>query len=534
VLLSAGTSFTAAVWATGETPATGWQRLVGDFNNDGRDDVASFHNGLAIWDVLLAQAGSFGRATWVDFGEHEAEMAGDARGGDDEEAWAGHLVGDFDGDSLDDLGSLRQMTGAWWVSRSAGWAPGNDTLLGVGGNDLLIGEEGNDMLDGGSGNDTLEGGSGADWLLGREGGDDLRGGGGDDRLTGAQGDDQLGGGRGTDLLSEVGDGTAVLRNTSLAFGALGTDVVEDVERASLLGGNGADLLDATGFAGTVTLGGGAGNDTLLGAAGRDLLQGGAGTDLLSGGGGNDSLWGEAGSDTLYGDGGNDWLDAGSAAESADGGDGLDFNAFVTVVGGALYSDVQQGNSGSCWVVASLASAVHSGQNLGGRIVYLGNGVYRVSWLAADQTGAWYQDVSFQGDRLGADANPAAEGESWVLLYQRAILQQFGIPWGNPPAGNPGGVLPLLTGRSIQWYWPHDLQGMLDALAAGRAVTAATWDLPSQLATSQLVTDHYYAVAAIFQVDDDGPWLVRLYNPWGHLVIVTWEQFAVSMEAVAIS
>jgi hypothetical protein len=131
--------------------------------------------------------------------------------------------------------------------------------------------------------------------------------------------------------------------------------------AFLFGGDGNDLLDASGSTANNVLEGGAGNDTLKGGSGRDLLVGGTGADVLHGNGGDDILiggttdydsnlaalaaimaeWGrtdadyttrinhlngtlggglnggyvltantvhdDAASDTLYGEGGNDWF-----------------------------------------------------------------------------------------------------------------------------------------------------------------------------------------------------------------------------------
>ncbi len=210
---------------------------------------------------------------------------------------------------------------------------GNDTLLGGGGNDLLLGGAGNDSLSGSAGNDTLNGGDG------------------DDVLTGGAGNDSVDGGLGTDRLVEAGDVNFKLTKTSLT--GLGTDTLNWIEAASLTGGAGNNLLDASQFTGPVTLDGGAGNDTLLGGAGDDVLTGGLGDDVLNGGAGTDrvveagdvnfkltnaSLTG-LGNDTLIGveqaaltgGAGNNLIDASlfSGSVTLDGGAGND-----TLIGGA--------------------------------------------------------------------------------------------------------------------------------------------------------------------------------------------------------
>ena len=74
-----------------------------------------------------------------------------------------------------------------------------------------------------------------------------------------------------------------------------TDFLNGIEAASLTGGNGNNILDASAFtAGNVTLDGAGGNDSLVGTINGDSLRGGGGTDTLRGFGGNDTLDGGSG------------------------------------------------------------------------------------------------------------------------------------------------------------------------------------------------------------------------------------------------
>ncbi|MCX7423933.1 MAG: FG-GAP-like repeat-containing protein [Planctomycetia bacterium] len=224
----------------------------------------------------------------------------------------------------------------------------SDQLDGGSGNDVLLGQSGDDSLVGGEGLDTLLGGAGRDSLRGGDGNDRLNGRGGADTISGGLGDDYLIGGEGIDLLAESGDVNFLLKQTTLT--GLGVDRLTQFEKAMLTGGDGANVLDASGSNLIVTLIGGGGNDllkggsrsdslvggdgddTLLGDDGHDWLTGGFGNDLLSGGTGNDHLSGDAGSDTLTGGSGNDVLLGGSESDTLvgglgndtlDGGDGAD-------------------------------------------------------------------------------------------------------------------------------------------------------------------------------------------------------------------
>ncbi|UBF30433.1 matrixin family metalloprotease (plasmid) [Kovacikia minuta CCNUW1] len=90
---STGSSFAIQRWATGQGGFWDTQQwLVGDFNGDGRDDLAKAFNdnGLASIDVHLSTGSSFTIQRWAT-----------GQGGFwDTQQW---LVGDFNGDGRDDL-----------------------------------------------------------------------------------------------------------------------------------------------------------------------------------------------------------------------------------------------------------------------------------------------------------------------------------------------------------------------------------------------------------------------------------------------
>ncbi len=152
---------------------------------------------------------------------------------------------------------------------------------------------------GGSGDDSIVGGNNADYLDGGPGNDTLDGQAGNDTLTGGAGFDVLIGGLGAgDRVVETRDANMLLTSSSLSFGGVPEDSLSGIEQASLTGGDAANEIDTTAFAGVVTLIGGAGDDTLRGTSNNDSLDGGTGNDLLVGGAGNDTLFGGDGSDIL--------------------------------------------------------------------------------------------------------------------------------------------------------------------------------------------------------------------------------------------
>lgn len=129
---------------------------------------------------------------------------------------------------------------------------------GTSGPDVVLGTSGNDTIDVGGGDDKVCAGTG------------------DDQLTGGTGNDALDGGTGTDRVVGLGDVDFVLTSTLLI--GLGTDSLTSIEQATLTGGAGNNLLDASGFLGPVVLNGGDGFDGLFGGPGNDAIDGGPGFD----------------------------------------------------------------------------------------------------------------------------------------------------------------------------------------------------------------------------------------------------------------
>ena len=320
-----------------------------------------------------------------------------------------------------DTGAGNDIVSASAISRAVALngGAGNDTLTGGTGNDTLTGGAGNDSLNGGAGidtfaettanevmslsntqltgngtdrftnieravltgtarNDTLDASAftlGNVTLLGGDGNDTLIGG----AFTGAVDadgfNDSLDGGAGTDVGRQsspinqslaVGPtpGTNVVKGASSSVG----DLWRSIEGLHFIGnGNAGTTLDASLFAGSVTLAGSSGNDVLIGGsrnnvlignAGNDLLTGGNTSDTLSGGAGNDSLVGnggndllngQAGNDTLRGNGGDDHLIGEEGSDKLFGGSGsdlLDGDAGNDVLTGEAGDDTIHGGTGS--------------------------------------------------------------------------------------------------------------------------------------------------------------------------------------------
>ena len=157
----------------------------------------------------------------------------------------------------------------------------NDVMNGGAGNDVVNGRSGNDTLGGDAGDDTLLGGSGDDNLFGGDGADRIKGQGGTDTVGGGDGDDEIDGGTGVSSLREEGNVNLTIRSSgdTIILEGLGTDIITGTYvSVVLVGGSSGNQLDASGYAGVVTLDGAGGDDTLIGTSNADSLIGGTGTD----------------------------------------------------------------------------------------------------------------------------------------------------------------------------------------------------------------------------------------------------------------
>src|SRR5207244_7004719 len=89
------------------------------------------------------------------------------------------------------------------------------------------------------------------------------------------------------------------------------------------------------------------------------------------------------------------------------------------------NDVDQGQAGTCVILSLIAAVTDSGVNLAARITPLGNNLYSVP-LYRPGTGWITQTVFYNGTWTANDPVPAGAGDFWVLLYQRAFLQEMGV------------------------------------------------------------------------------------------------------------
>lgn len=406
------------------------------------------------------------------------------------------------GQGFDALNSIENLSGSAFADQLTGDS-GSNVILGEGGNDTLTGGAGGDDLDGGSGLDTASyasSGSGVvvqlsagsiyggdaegDTLTSIENvtgsgfGDNLRGDAQINVLDGLGGNDTLDGGLGADTL-RAGDGDDYIYfdeqdlSGGQVRGGTGYDWIYNVtagplagllvvnlatlEAEGYYGSNGAEQVNASGVATSVTLYGNGGSDQLTGGSGDDYIYfdaadlaggsiaGGAGYDwaflneqigvsLNLATTGFEGAYGRDGADnfnasaktssvTLYGNGGADTLTGGS------GDDYIYFDA-LDLSGGSII-----GGAGYDWAIlneqvgVSLILAARGFEGAYGRD---GNDTFDASGVATSVTlygngGADTLIGGSGGDYIYFDSADLASGSiSGGAGYDYAIFNELGV------------------------------------------------------------------------------------------------------------
>lgn len=245
---------------------------------------------------------------------------------------------------------------------------------------------------------------------------EVRAGGGNDHVAAA--------GAGA-VLGESGDDTIV------AFGGV----------ASMLGGPGNDILDASAQLDPVSALGGAGDDRVVGGSGGDTLLGDTGNDVLIGGGGADSLRGQVGNDVLDGGADDDEIEAGKGDDIAWGGDGRDH------LTGDVGNDQLHGGNGDDTINPNDGNDLAWGDDGNDMVGFTTKGNIQSARPAGDDDQLW-----------------GGPGNDIVMGGGRAE-RAYGGP-GNDVITVDGGVPVVDAGPGNDFVWARSFRGAKVTLGAG--------------------------------------------------------------------
>jgi hypothetical protein len=105
-LSNGSTAFNNALWDTWNPNITFVDAVTGDFNGDGRTDIAARNLQTGDWWVGISNGTSFTTTIWTTWNPNAT--------------WVDVKVGDFTGNGKDDIIARVQQTGQWWLAQSTG------------------------------------------------------------------------------------------------------------------------------------------------------------------------------------------------------------------------------------------------------------------------------------------------------------------------------------------------------------------------------------------------------------------------------
>ncbi len=190
-------------------------------------------------------------------------------------------------------------------------------------------------------------------------------------------------------------------------------------------------------------------------------------------------------------------------------------------GGPVYTDIQQGNVGDCYLLAALgATAARSPQAIRNMFTDNGDGTYSVRFYNNGAPEYVTVDRSLPGGgNVFASTNP---GSVWVALAEKAFVEINESGWLNTTiaglnsysaidGGNDWTALNAINGRTASGGGLSSAaSGALVDIAwtTGQAVVLYTTGMPY---SALVVSDHIYAVVGYNAATN----LYILYNPWGN-------------------
>jgi hypothetical protein len=186
--------------------------------------------------------------------------------------------------------------------------------------------------------------------------------------------------------------------------------------------------------------------------------------------------------------------------------------------GPVPADVNQGDSGDCYVLASLAAfASVNPAHLEQSAVDMGDGTYSVEFYSggSPEFVRVNDQLPTNGGGSYVFAHPGPSGNIWAPIIEKAYayFRTGANTYASIGSGWMGDVYSAL-GISNSFFYASSattdsaLYGELSAdLSAGEAVTMGTFS-----STPQLVSDHAYTLMSVAVVGGVNEYTVR--NPWG--------------------
>ena len=186
------------------------------------------------------------------------------------------------------------------------------------------------------------------------------------------------------------------------------------------------------------------------------------------------------------------------------------------------NDIKQGQTGDCWMMASLAALASKDPEAIKRMIKdNGNGTYTVTFKEKVLPFETYVDKKFtvtagfpSSLSKPGDVNSKGQGEIWAQVIEKAYAKYKG-GYDKIEGGSPAEFLEAITGRPATKHIPmmfdYSFQTLENDFNSGKNIVFGTFDVIS--GQYGLKPDHAYALNRVY-TDSTGRQMVELYNPWG--------------------
>jgi hypothetical protein len=209
------------------------------------------------------------------------------------------------------------------------------------------------------------------------------------------------------------------------------------------------------------------------------------------------------------------------------------------------NDINQGQTGDCWMMASLAALASKDPEAIKRMIQdNGDGTYTVTFKQkvfpfetyvdkkVTVAGVFPNSLSQPGDKNGKGV-----GEIWPQVIEKAYAKLKG-GYDKIEGGSPAEFLEAITGRPATKHIPmlfdYSFETLENDFNSGKNIVFGTFDTIS--GKYGLVPDHAYALNRVYTDPTTGRQMVELYNPWGntHPQAIPYDEIFQHIERVTVN
>ncbi|PSK95922.1 calpain family cysteine protease [Murinocardiopsis flavida] len=215
-------------------------------------------------------------------------------------------------------------------------------------------------------------------------------------------------------------------------------------------------------------------------------------------------------------------------------------AYGEVPGGRLYpekgeissDDIEQGGLGDCWWLSGFGAVADTDPEIiRDMIKPNSNGTYTVEFPDGESVTVT-PDLVMGEDGSAEFADPGSDAVMWPAILEKAYAEKEGS-FGEIEGGFPSDAMETITGHDSEEHDPGDVsESQINEWATGDPKTAVSVTTkPEDDADGERYKDDTLVPGHAYIVKGAKDGRVTLYNPWGHEVSVTMDEFQSHLQSV---